>query len=161
MEDAAKKSDRTDASEKSNGAGREGFQEILQFIEKTDLEFVQIEKNGTKLSFRRSGVVPSVSASSESEPAAEESAEPKTESIRSPIVGRFHSSMGLDRPPLVVEGGKVTAGQRVAIVEAMKIKKDVSSAVTGKIVRILVRDGDPVEYGQELMIVEPAAGTEA
>ena len=55
----------------------------------------------------------------------------------------------------MVEGSQVTAGQRVAIVEAMKIKKEVFSAVTGKILKILVRDGDAVEYGQELYTVEP------
>ena len=80
---------------------------------------------------------------------------PKVFAIRSPIVGRFYSSMGADRPPLVVEGGMVTAGQKVAIVEAMKIKKEVFSAVTGKVVKISVRDGDSVEYGQALFVVEP------
>jgi len=58
--------------------------------------------------------------------------------------------MGRDLPALAVEGGRVTAGQKVAIVEAMKIKKEVFSAYTGKVSRVLVKNGDPVEYGQEL-----------
>ena len=135
---------------------KDRFQEILSYIETTDLEYVLIEKNGVKISFRRSGVrplqgpQPTVLQLQDPEPEA-----PKTFSVRSPIVGRFHSSMGADRPPLVVEGGTVTAGQKVAVVEAMNIKKEVFSAVTGRVVRIPVRDGDPVEYGQELFVVEP------
>ena len=155
MEEVSKKAEKhSEPAEKSDPAAKSRFQEILDYVETTDLEFVQIEKNGTRMSFRRTGVCakpsPSAAESESGEPEA-----PKTSSIRSPIVGRFHSSMGPDRPPLVVEGGKVTAGQRVAIVEAMKIKKEVFSAVTGKVVRIPVRDGDPVEYGQELFVVEP------
>ena len=131
------------------------FQEILAYIETTDLEYVLLQKGETKISFRRSGVVETKSAVSSEDKTPQEEAVPNLFSIRSPIVGRFHSSMGADRPPLVVEGGNVTAGQKVAIVEAMKIKKEVFSAVTGKVVRIPVRDGDPVEYGQELFVVEP------
>ena len=86
---------------------------------------------------------------------AAEPAEPPAQAIKSPIVGIFFNALGPDRPPLVVEGGRVTAGQKVAIVEAMKIKKEVFSPFTGKVSRILVRDNEPVEYGQELFLVEP------
>src|SRR5262249_22542330 len=131
--------------------------EVLAYIEKTDLEVVQIEKEGRKISLKRSGpALPSKTDEAEAlEPAQKEKEEPQFFIIRSPIVGRFHSSTGADRPALVLEGGNVTAGQRVAIVEAMKIKKEVFSAVTGKVVRIHVRDGDAVEYGQELFSVRP------
>ncbi|OGR85411.1 MAG: hypothetical protein A2901_09275 [Elusimicrobia bacterium RIFCSPLOWO2_01_FULL_54_10] len=138
---------------------RDQFQEVLAYIEKTDLEYVEIEKDGRKICLKRlSNAVahhhaPAAAASSADE--AEKPAEPDFFAIRSPIVGRFHSSMGSDRPALVVEGGNITAGQRVAIVEAMKIKKEVFSAVTGKVVKIHVRDGDAVEYGQELFSVKP------
>lgn len=136
--------------------GKSCFQDLLAYVGNTDLEFVNIEKDGCKVMFRRSGVAPAQAAQaieSQAQEAAQETN--KFASIRSPIVGRFHSSTGADRPALVVEGGKVTAGQRVAIVEAMKIRKEVFSAVTGTVARIAVRDGDPVEYGQELFIIEP------
>ncbi len=142
---------------------KNGFQKILSYIESTDLEYVLIERDGRKYSFRRSA--PSILSKPPSAAQAEnggyannkaqENESSKFVSIRSPIVGRFYRSTGADRPPLVVEGGQVTSGQRVAIVEAMKIKKEVFSAVTGKIVKILVKDGDAVEYGQELYFVEP------
>lgn len=133
------------------------LKELLDYLETTDLEFVHLEKDGKKLTLRRSCDGMELRSGADAE-AAEADSEPKgplTQSIRSPIVGRFHSSMGADRPPLVVEGGRVTAGQKVAIVEAMKIKKEVFSAYTGRIVRIAVRDNDSVEYGQELFVVEP------
>lgn len=132
---------------------QEKFKEILSYIQSTDLEFVQLEKNGRKMILRRSSelitAAPAVVQAKEKE---EEG--PQFFSIRSPIVGRFYGSITPDRPPMVVEGGRVTAGQRVAIIEAMEIKKEVFSAMTGKVVRIFVRDGDPVEYGQELFSVE-------
>ncbi len=136
---------------------KDQFKDILAFIEKTDLEYVEIERKGKKIMLKRSAHgVPSLHPQmSEAELAqAEEDKGPKHFMILSPIVGRFHSSMGSDRPALVVEGSHITAGQRVAIVEAMKIKKEVFSAVTGKVVKINVNDGDAVEYGQELFKIE-------
>ena len=138
---------------------RDQFKEILAFIEKTDLEVIEIEKDGKKICLRRSGSAIAekrTAAPASAEPAPEKDEAPKYFVILSPIVGRFHSSMGSDRPALVVEGGHITAGQRVAIVEAMKIKKEVFSAVTGKVMKIHVRDGDAVEYGQELFSIEPS-----
>src|SRR4051812_42856383 len=119
MEEHPKKSEKPAASEKHSKADpvKSSFQKILTYIQTTDLEYVQIEKNGTKASFRREGVVPNAAAAEALEVRngkKEEAEEPKYFSIRSPIVGRFHSSMGADRPPLVVEGGRVTAGQKVA-----------------------------------------------
>lgn len=134
---------------------KQSLKELLNFMENTDLELVQIEKNGKKIVLRRSSsaAIKNQKNSQENGQLKEKEKESETIpvfSIRSPIVGRFYSSMGRDLPALAVEGGRVTAGQKVAIVEAMKIKKEVFSAYTGKVSRILVRDGDPVEYGQEL-----------
>ena len=132
------------------------FKEILSYIQTTDLEYVHLEKGGNRISLRRSGEIIANQNQAAAGPAKEKQEEaPQYFSIRSPIVGRFYGSITPDRPPMVVEGGNVTAGQRVAIVEAMEIKKEVFSAVSGKVVRIFVRNGDPVEYGQELFSVEP------
>ena len=142
---------------------KDEFKEIVAYMEKTDLEFVEFEREGRKIPFRRSMAAIPASRASQAASARpegerrdeEEPSGPEAFSIRSPIVGRFHSSMGPDRPPLVVDGGLVTAGQKVAIVEAMKIKKEVFSAVTGRVLEILARDGEAVEYGQELFRVQP------
>lgn len=133
------------------------LKDVLSFIETTDLEYVQIEREGKKFTFRRSAdaiAVRGATSPSVDDDLPAEPAEPPAQAIKSPIVGIFFNALGPDRPPLVVEGGRVTAGQKVAVVEAMKIKKEVFSPYAGKVTRILVRDNDPVEYGQELFLVE-------
>jgi acetyl-CoA carboxylase biotin carboxyl carrier protein len=74
--------------------------------------------------------------------------------IRSPIVGTFYRSPAPDAPPYVDIGDVVKAGQAVCIVEAMKLMNEIESDVTGKIVKILAKNEDPVEYNQELFMVE-------
>ena len=71
------------------------------------------------------------------------------------MVGTFFRSDSPNRPPLVVEGTIVTAGQPVAAIEAMKIMKDVLSPNPCRIVKALVANGHPVEYGQALFEIEP------
>ena len=145
--------------EEASNPDRDQFKEVLAYIEKTDLEYVEIEREGRKICLKRSGAALAHGRAAEGAPAESEEEKPEEPEffiIRSPIVGRFHSSTGSDRPALVVEGGHISAGQRVAIVEAMKIKKEVFAAVTGDVVKIYVRDGDAVEYGQELFSVKPA-----
>ena len=132
---------------------RDRIKNIVSFIDGTDLDFVQIENDGKKFLIRRSVHPSVVEIVAENGKVKEPEMVPPT-TIRSPIVGRFYSSISADRPALVVEGGAVSAGGKVAIVEAMGIKKEVFSPYTGKIVRIHVRDGDAVEYGQELFTVE-------
>ena len=73
------------------------------------------------------------------------------------MVGTFFRSDSPNRPPLVVEGTVVTAGQPVAAIEAMKIMKDVVSPLPCKIMKALVANGQPVEYGQPLFEVSPEA----
>ena len=76
-------------------------------------------------------------------------------SIRSNMVGTFHQADKANRPPFVMEGNHVLPGKKVGVIEAMKIMKDVTSNVKGKIVSVLVKDGQPVEYGQELFTIDP------
>jgi acetyl-CoA carboxylase biotin carboxyl carrier protein len=78
--------------------------------------------------------------------------------IRSTMVGTFYRGDTSDRPPLVVEGTMVNSGDPVGSIEAMKIRKDVLSQHSGRIVRALVADGHAVEYGQPLFEVETENG---
>ena len=75
--------------------------------------------------------------------------------IKSPIVGTFYRSPSPDAPPYVEVGDAVKPGQVVCIVEAMKLMNEIESDVAGKVTKILVKDEDPVEYNQELFLVEP------
>ncbi len=75
--------------------------------------------------------------------------------IRSPIVGTFYRAPAPDAPTYVEVGDTVKPGQVVCIVEAMKLMNEIESDVAGKIVQVLVKNEEPVEYNQELFLVEP------
>jgi acetyl-CoA carboxylase biotin carboxyl carrier protein len=90
-----------------------------------------------------------------SEPADGAEAIPNGQPVTSPMVGTFYYAASPKDPPYVQEGDTIELGDRVGIVEAMKIMNEIESEIAGRIVRILVKNGQPVEYGQALMIVEP------
>jgi len=75
--------------------------------------------------------------------------------ITSPMVGSFYSAPSPDSPPYVAVGQNISKGQVVCIIEAMKMMNELESEVSGKVVRVLVENGQPVEFGQVIMLVEP------
>ena len=75
--------------------------------------------------------------------------------IKSPLVGTFYRAPSPGAPPFVEEGDIVSKGQVLCIIEALKVMNEIESDVDGKIVKILVENGQPVEYGQELFYIEP------
>lgn len=76
--------------------------------------------------------------------------------IIAPMVGTFYRAPKPDAPPFVGEGDEVHAGQTVCILEAMKMFNEIPSDIAGRLVRVLVDNGAPVEYGQPLFLVDPA-----
>jgi acetyl-CoA carboxylase biotin carboxyl carrier protein len=75
--------------------------------------------------------------------------------VRSPIVGTFYESPSPGSPPFVKPGDMVEAGQILCIVEAMKLMNEIESDVAGEIVKKLVANHAPIEYGQELFAIRP------
>jgi len=75
--------------------------------------------------------------------------------VRSPIVGTYYESPSPGSPPFVKPGDMVEAGQVLCIVEAMKLMNEIEADVSGEIVRMLVNNGQPIEYGQELFAIRP------
>lgn len=75
--------------------------------------------------------------------------------IISPMVGTFYRAPGPDEPPFVDVGDRIRTGQTVCIIEAMKLMNEIEAEASGEIVEILVPNGEPVEYGQVLMRVNP------
>lgn len=73
--------------------------------------------------------------------------------IKAPMVGIFYESAAPDRPPLVEIGQSVSTGDVLCIIEAMKIMNQIESDVSGVVSKILVENGEPVEYGQPLLII--------
>ncbi|MDO3695422.1 acetyl-CoA carboxylase biotin carboxyl carrier protein [Wenyingzhuangia sp. chi5] len=86
-------------------------------------------------------------------PAAEDS---KYITITSPMIGTFYRKPSPDKPLFVEVGDTVQADSVVCVIEAMKLFNEIESEVSGKIVKILVEDSTPVEFGQPLFLVDPS-----
>jgi len=95
---------------------------------------------------------PVVSPAPAAPPAA---VEEELHTVKSPIVGTFYESPAPGSLPFVKAGDQVAAGQVVCIIEAMKLMNEIESDASGEIVKILVNNGQPVEYGQPLFSIRP------
>ncbi|HEU4413242.1 MAG TPA: acetyl-CoA carboxylase biotin carboxyl carrier protein [Candidatus Angelobacter sp.] len=96
--------------------------------------------------------VPAPAAPAAGAPAA---AEEELHSVKSPIVGTFYESPAPGAPPFVKPGDQVAAGQVLCIIEAMKLMNEIESDVSGEVVKMLVNNSQPVEYGQPLFAIRP------
>ena len=97
-------------------------------------------------------VAPAAKAAPAAEPA---SSGKKTVDIKSPMIGTFYRSGNPDSPPFVSVGDKVSKGQTVCIIEAMKLFNEIESEVSGTVVKVMAENSSPVEYDQVLFVVEP------
>jgi acetyl-CoA carboxylase biotin carboxyl carrier protein len=129
---------------------------VVAEIEITDFwgRKVRINKTGGKAQVAQPSAAPT------REPEAGVSEEPQKPKsnlapIRSPIVGTFYRSPAPDAPAYVEVGDVIKPGQVVCIVEAMKLMNEIESDVAGRVAQIMVKNEDPVEYNQELILVEP------
>jgi acetyl-CoA carboxylase biotin carboxyl carrier protein len=75
--------------------------------------------------------------------------------VESPMVGTFYRASAPGEPPFVEVGDRVKADQTVCIIEAMKLMNEIEAEVSGQVMEILVENGEPVEYGQPLMRINP------
>ena len=95
---------------------------------------------------------PAPAASHEAAPAAPAAA--RGDAVKSPMVGTIYLQPSPDAPTFVKVGDSVTAGQTLMIVEAMKTMNPIPAPKAGRIVEILVEDGQPVEFGEPLVVIE-------
>jgi acetyl-CoA carboxylase biotin carboxyl carrier protein len=170
---------------KTNGspAGLPGLdiseiERLLAFMQKHNLEQFEFSRGDFRVALKRgwdaasAGAAPQRSTpspgtssgrSSAAEPhaAATPAAAPAPAEtqhiIKSPIVGTFFAAAGPDSAPFVKAGDHVKAGQVVCIVEAMKLMNEIEADVAGVIVKALVENAQPVEYGQPLFSIKPDA----
>jgi acetyl-CoA carboxylase biotin carboxyl carrier protein len=80
----------------------------------------------------------------------------KYKEITSPIIGTFYRKPSPDKPVFVEVGDSINADTVVCMVEAMKLFNEIEAEISGKIVKVLVEDGTPVEFGQPLFLVDPS-----
>ena len=148
----------------------EELQELIRLFEATGLSEIEIEENGRRIRLAKAPVsethiVPAQEVKGNiSQKAAVPTLDDLTESLLAegwspwtPHGGHLYASPGPGASPFVQVGDTVDANQVVCIVEAMKIMNEVVSKVPAIVERILVRNGEPVEYGQPLIAVRPLA----
>lgn len=161
--------------EPSNEGGRlltTELRELLELLRQSEVVELSIERDGTKIQIKRAvaaspSLLPAVAAMSSPStqatavaaavPAVPEplSGAPGSQTINAPMVGTFYGSPAPNEPPFVQEGEEVHLGMVVGIVEAMKMMNEIESEVAGRIVRVLAQNGQPIEFGQPLFVVEP------
>jgi acetyl-CoA carboxylase biotin carboxyl carrier protein len=102
---------------------------------------------------------PAASPPADTPPASSKPAEETSRyvPIKSPMVGTFYAAPGPDKPPFVEVGSRVEPETIVCLIEAMKVFNEIPAEVSGTVVKILVENGQPVEYGQPLFLIDPAA----
>jgi len=83
-------------------------------------------------------------------------ADDRLHKITSPMVGTYYAAPSPDSSPFVSVGQSIAKGQTICIIEAMKMMNELEAEISGKVVRVLVENAQPVEFGQVLMLVEPS-----
>ena len=149
---------------------------LVKIVDTSGVTDLEIEENGLKVKIAKkirtaqvstqpqiiSSSVPvtEVTQETKNESPAEKSLETESDSslhvIKSPIVGTFYRAPAPDADAYVQVGDTVSAGSVLCIIEAMKLMNEIESDVEGKIVKILVENGKPVEYNQPLFMIQAA-----
>ncbi|HSG06796.1 MAG TPA: acetyl-CoA carboxylase biotin carboxyl carrier protein [Longimicrobiales bacterium] len=153
----------------------EFLERLIQAIDQSSLDSIEIERGGTRVRLSKTaGVTTMVSAPAPAAPPALQAPSPGVAGsavsqsvpvsaaasnlleITSPMVGTFYRSPAPDAPSYVEKGKKVSQGDTLCIIEAMKLMNELECEVAGTIVEILVENAQPVEYGQVLFRVDPS-----
>ena len=129
-----------------------------------DLAELEVESGGLRVRVVRrhapAAVTPLAAAAPGALPQAE-AAERATEAvsgtvtIEAPMVGTFYRATNPETAPFVNEGDTIKEGQTLCIIEAMKLMNEIESKLSGRVVKILAENAQPVEFGQPLFLVEP------
>lgn len=154
-----------------------GIDEVLKLIESlrdTDIQEVEVAEGDRKIRVVRmapgttAAIVPAPAADPHAQAAAPpaagapsgngqaDAADSTYVEVTSPMVGTFYRSPEPEADPFVQEQDRISAGQQLCIIEAMKLMNPIQSELNGRVMAILVEDAQPVEYGQPLFLIEPA-----
>ena len=148
------------------------IQDLIKFVSKSGVNEVSIEEQDFKITIKTNQeptyvtapqVVHAAPAPAQAIPAAApaQAAAPIVAdesnyiTVKSPMIGTFYRSSSPDKPSFANVGDEISAGSVVCIIEAMKLFNEIESEVSGRIVKILVDNAQPVEYDQPLFLVEP------
>lgn len=145
------------------------IKELIDLMNEYGLIEIEIEKEGTKIRLKKGSLGNLHPVSMEANILKPESKRPpqvtlfqeesktkaKSIEIKSPMIGTFYRAPHPEARPFVDVGDEVEVGQVICIIEAMKLMNEIKSEIKGKIIEVLVNNGDPVEFGQPIFRVEP------
>ncbi len=149
------------------------LQQLIKLFEDSTLTELEIDEEGSRVTLARTKeqtvftmpaampgyAMPPQAAPAPSAPSSAPAAEAagssaKIHEVKSPIVGTFYRAPAPDADPYIQVGQHVDSGTTLCIIEAMKLMNEIESDAAGKVVKILVENGQPVEYGQPLVVLE-------
>ena len=135
---------------------------LAELLREYGLSEVEVEREGVRIRLRRDLAAPSAAPAAASvapalpmAAAAPDAGEAHLLTIEAPMVGTFYQAPSPDASPFIRDGDRVKKGQVVCIIEAMKLMNEIESKVAGRVVKVLVENAQPVEYGQPLFLLEP------
>jgi acetyl-CoA carboxylase biotin carboxyl carrier protein len=137
------------------------LKELIDLLKETDITDLQLEKEGTKIRIKRERMLSPMEIQVQKLGGLQEKIISATEeetrliTITSPIVGTFYRAPSPEAAPFIEIGSRVKKGQVLCIVEAMKLMNEIESESDGTIIKVLVENGQPVEYGEPLFLIEP------
>jgi acetyl-CoA carboxylase biotin carboxyl carrier protein len=136
------------------------IKKLIKVLQENNLSELTVEEGGTKISVKQGGFVQSPAIQTHA-PAVPQVAQPAEASaghsgtmIKAPMIGTFYRSAGPDKEAFVKVGQKIKKGDVLCIIEAMKLFNEIQSEVSGTVTKVLVDNGQAVEYDQPLFIVE-------
>jgi acetyl-CoA carboxylase biotin carboxyl carrier protein len=135
--------------------------QLVRLMKRYDLTAIDFVEGATKIRLRRRGPAyqppaPSAPLVTPTSPAAPPPAPSTDIVIESPMVGTYYASPAPESPPFVSVGSPIRPDTTVCVIEAMKVFTDIPAGVTGTITEVLVKNGQPVEFGQPMFRVRPA-----
>jgi acetyl-CoA carboxylase biotin carboxyl carrier protein len=144
------------------------LENLIKLFESSTLTELEIDEEGSRVTLGRAKEQPAMFAmpqmggypmppqqAAPAQPATTAAApSANTHEVKSPIVGTFYRSPAPDADPYIQVGQQVENGTTLCIIEAMKLMNEIESDAAGKVVKILVENGQPVEYGQPLFVLE-------
>ena len=137
---------------------KEMLRELAQLLDETGLTEIEIEQNDIRVRVAKGGqmISANVPAAPVSAPVVEASAEAaaSVDAVKSPMVGTVYLAPAPGAANFISIGKTVAKGDSLLIVEAMKTMNQIASTKSGKVTAILVEDGQPVEYGEPLVVIE-------
>ena len=148
-------------AEKVPAVDHEVIRELAKLLDETGLTEIEYERDGTSIRVARHGGAPmgrgwAVETPRPAPAASVESTDPAQHpgAITSPMVGTAYLAPAPDAKPFVDVGSQVKAGETLMIIEAMKTMNQIPAPRSGTVTQILVESGQPVEFGEPLMIIE-------